>query len=117
MTHALIAIIILALLFDFINGFHDAANSIATIVATKVLTPFQAVLWAALFNFMAYWVFGFGVADTVAKTAHTASIDLVVILAGVIAAIIWNLLTWGLSFWWRCGKNGLYQGKTMYCCS
>jgi PiT family inorganic phosphate transporter len=63
-------------------------------VATKVLTPFQAVLWAAVFNFMAYWVFGFGVADTVAKTAHTSSIDLVVILAGVIAAIIWNLLTW-----------------------
>ncbi len=90
----LIVIIFLALVFDYINGFHDAANSIATIVATKVLTPFQAVLWAAFFNFMAYWVFGFGVADTVAKTAHTASIDLVVILAGVIAAIIWNLLTW-----------------------
>lgn len=90
----LIVIIVLALIFDYINGFHDAANSIATIVATKVLTPFQAVLWAALFNFMAYWVFGFGVADTVAKTAHTSSIDLVVILAGVIAAIVWNLLTW-----------------------
>ena len=90
----LIIIIALALVFDYINGFHDAANSIATIVATKVLTPFQAVLWAAFFNFMAYWVFGFGVADTVAKTAHTSSIDLVVILAGVIAAIIWNLLTW-----------------------
>ncbi len=90
----LIIIIVLALLFDYINGFHDAANSIATIVATKVLTPFQAVLWAAFFNFMAYWVFGFGVADTVAKTANTSSIDLVVILAGVIAAIIWNLITW-----------------------
>ena len=90
----LIIIIVLALIFDYINGFHDAANSIATIVATKVLTPFQAVLWAALFNFMAYWVFGFGVADTVAKTAHTSSINLTVILAGVIAAIIWNLITW-----------------------
>ena len=90
----LIVIIVLALIFDYINGFHDAANSIATIVATKVLTPFQAVLWAAFFNFMAYWVFGFGVADTVAKTANTSSIDLIVILAGVIAAIIWNLLTW-----------------------
>lgn len=90
----LIVIIFLALVFDYINGFHDAANSIATIVATKVLTPFQAVLWAAFFNFMAYWVFGFGVADTVAKTAHTSSIDLTVILAGVIAAIIWNLITW-----------------------
>lgn len=90
----LIIIIILALIFDYINGFHDAANSIATIVATKVLTPFQAVMWAAFFNFLAYWVFGFGVADTVAKTAKTSSIDLVVILAGIIAAIIWNLFTW-----------------------
>lgn len=90
----LIIIIILALIFDYINGFHDAANSIATIVATKVLTPLQAVVWAAFFNFLAYWVFGFGVADTVAKTAHTSSIDLVVILAGIIAAIIWNLITW-----------------------
>jgi PiT family inorganic phosphate transporter len=90
----LIIIIVLALLFDYINGFHDAANSIATIVATKVLTPFQAVLWAAFFNFLAYWVFGFGVADTVAKTAHSSSIDLVTILAGIIAAILWNLLTW-----------------------
>ncbi|ESU28215.1 phosphate/sulfate permease [Flavobacterium limnosediminis JC2902] len=90
----LIIIIVLALIFDYINGFHDAANSIATIVATKVLTPFQAVFWAAFFNFLAYWVFGFGVADTVAKTAHTDSINLTVILAGIIAAIIWNLLTW-----------------------
>jgi PiT family inorganic phosphate transporter len=90
----LIVIIVLALLFDYINGFHDAANAIATIVATKVLTPFQAVLWAAFFNFLAYWVFGFGVADTVAKTAKTDSINLTVILAGVIAAIVWNLITW-----------------------
>ncbi len=90
----LIIIIVLALIFDYINGFHDAANAIATVVATKVLTPLQAVIWAAFFNFLAYWVFGFGVADTVAKTAHTMEIDLIVILAGVIAAIIWNLLTW-----------------------
>jgi PiT family inorganic phosphate transporter len=90
----LIIIIALALIFDYINGFHDAANSIATIVATKVLTPFQAVIWAAFFNFLAYWVFGFGVADTVAKTAHTSSINLTVILSGLIAAIIWNLITW-----------------------
>ena len=90
----LIIILILSLAFDYINGFHDAANSIATIVATKVLTPYQAVFWAAFFNFLAYWVFGFGVADTVAKTAHTSSIDLTVILAGVIAAIMWNLFTW-----------------------
>lgn len=90
----LIVIIVLALLFDYINGFHDAANSIATIVATKVLSPFQAVVWAAFFNFLAYWVFGFGVADTVAKTAQTENIDLIVILSGIIAAIIWNLITW-----------------------
>ena len=92
----LIVIIVLALIFDYINGFHDAANAIATVVATKVLTPFQAVLWAAFFNFLAYWVFGFGVADTVAKTAHTMEINLIVILAGIIAAICWNLLTWWL---------------------
>ena len=90
----LFVIIGLALVFDYINGFHDAANAIATIVATKVLTPFQAVVWAAFFNFLAYWVFGFGVADTVAKTANTMEINLTVILAGVIAAIAWNLLTW-----------------------
>jgi PiT family inorganic phosphate transporter len=90
----LIIIIVLALIFDYINGFHDAANAIATVVATKVLTPFQAVLWAAFFNFLAYWVFGLGVANTVAKTADSSDINLVVILAGVVAAIIWNLITW-----------------------
>lgn len=90
----LIVIIILALIFDYINGFHDAANSIATVVSTKVLTPFQAVVWAAFFNFLAYWIFNLNVADTVAKTADTMNINLVVILAGIIAAICWNLLTW-----------------------
>src|ERR1700677_2885507 len=91
----LIAIIFLAVIFDFINGFHDAANSIATIVSTKVLTPFQAVVWAAFFNFVAYYIFtDFGVANTVAKTVHKEYITLAVILAGVIAAIIWNLITW-----------------------
>ena len=90
----LIVVIILALLFDYINGFHDAANSIATVVSTKVLTPFQAVAWAAFFNFLAYWIFNLNVADTVAKTADTMNINLVVILAGSIAAICWNLLTW-----------------------
>ncbi len=90
----LIVVIILALLFDYINGFHDAANSIATVVSTKVLTPFQAVLWAAFFNFLAYWIFNLNVADTVAKTADTMNINLVVILAGIIAAICWNLFTW-----------------------
>ena len=90
----LIVVIVLALLFDYINGFHDAANSIATVVSTKVLTPFQAVLWAALFNFLAYFMFDLNIADTVAKTADTMNINLVVILAGIVAAIFWNLLTW-----------------------
>jgi PiT family inorganic phosphate transporter len=67
----IIVIIALALIFDFINGFHDAANSIATVVSTKVLTPFQAVLWAAVFNFVAFFIFkDHGVANTVAKTAR-----------------------------------------------
>ena len=83
----LIVIIVLALIFDYINGFHDAANAIATVVATKVLTPFQAVVWAAFFNFLAYWVFGFGVADTVAKTANTMEINLTVILAGIMEGL------------------------------
>jgi len=94
MTTLLIFIIIIALLFDFINGFHDAANSIATVVSTKVLTPFQAVVWAAAFNFLAYWVFELKVADTVAKTVKTEYITLTVVCAGIIAAIIWNLFTW-----------------------
>jgi inorganic phosphate transporter, PiT family len=91
----LIVIIFLCISFDFINGFHDAANSIATIVSTKVLTPFQAVAWAALFNFVAYYIFtDFNVANTVANTVHKDQITLWVILAGVSAAIIWNLITW-----------------------
>lgn len=91
----LIVVIALALIFDYINGFHDAANSIATIVSTKVLTPFQAVLWAALFNFVAYFIFkDHNVANTIAKTVHHNFITLPVILSGLIAAIFWNLLTW-----------------------
>lgn len=95
----LIVIIILALVFDFINGFHDAANAIATIVATRVLTPFQAVLWAATFNFAAYfiskyWIGEFKIGNTIAKTVNADFITLEVILAGIIAAIIWNLITW-----------------------
>jgi PiT family inorganic phosphate transporter len=93
----LITIIVLALIFDFINGFHDAANSIATVVSTKVLTPFQAVLWAALFNFVAYFIFkDHGVANSVAKTVKQEFITLDVVCAGLIASILWNLLTWWL---------------------
>lgn len=87
-------IIILALIFDFINGFHDAANSIATVVSTKVLSPLSAVIWAAMFNFLAYWIFELKVADTVAKTVRPENITLIVVLSGIIAAIIWNLFTW-----------------------
>lgn len=102
MTTYLIVIIVLALIFDYINGFHDAANSIATIVSTKVLTPLQAVIWAACFNFVAYFIFkDHGVANTIAKTVHDGTnsmgvpnITLTVICAGMVAAIIWNLITW-----------------------
>src|SRR5215471_3205323 len=91
----LIVIIALALVFDYINGFHDAANSIATVVSTKVLTPFQAVLWAALFNFVAFFIFkDHGVANTISKTVKSEFITLPVVFAGLIAAISWNLLTW-----------------------
>lgn len=95
----LTVIIALALIFDYINGFHDAANSIATIVSTKVLTPFQAVLWAALWNFAAFflaaYVIGeFRIGNTIAKTVNENFITLEVIFSGLMAAIAWNLLTW-----------------------
>src|SRR5678815_3488185 len=89
-----VLVVILALIFDFINGFHDAANSIATVVSTKVLSPLTAVLWAAAFNFLAFWIFELHVADTVSKTVRTDAISLEVILAGLIASIFWNLFTW-----------------------
>jgi PiT family inorganic phosphate transporter len=92
----LIVVIAIALLFDLVNGFHDAANSIATVVSTKVLTPFQAVIWAATFNIIAFWVFDMSVGNTVAKTVDASAIDLWVILAGLLAATFWNLLTWRL---------------------
>jgi PiT family inorganic phosphate transporter len=97
----LIIIIVLAFIFDFINGFHDAANSIATIIATRVLSPLQAVIWAAFFNFMAYfiskyWIGEFKIGNTIAKSVNEEFITLEVILAGLIAAITWNLLTWKL---------------------
>lgn len=90
-------IILIALTFDFINGFHDSANSVATVVSTRVLTPLQAVAWAAFFNFVAAFSFGTGVASTVGK----GMIDLkfvtpVVILAGLVGAIVWDLMTWWL---------------------
>ncbi len=95
----LVIIIVLAFIFDYINGFHDAANSIATIVSTKVLTPFQAVVWAAVFNFAAFFISKyligeFKIGNTIAKTVNEQFITLEVIFAGLIAAITWNLLTW-----------------------
>jgi len=90
----LLTIIFLALVFDLINGFHDAANSIATVVSTKVLSPFQAVLWAAFFNVLAFWIFDLKVADTVAKIVNPESVTFAVVAAGLLAAIAWNLFTW-----------------------
>ncbi|MDP3149268.1 MAG: inorganic phosphate transporter [Ignavibacteria bacterium] len=91
----LISIIALALIFDFINGFHDAANSIATVVSTRVLSPKFAVAWAAFFNFIAFLFFGLHVANTIGKgIVHADVIDLTVVGSGLVAAIIWNLLTW-----------------------
>jgi PiT family inorganic phosphate transporter len=90
-----IAIIIIAFVFDFINGFHDSANSIATIVGTRVLNPFTAVLWAATFNFVALFTVGTAVASTIGKGMIDVTIvDANVILGGLLGAIIWNLITW-----------------------
>jgi PiT family inorganic phosphate transporter len=94
-TSLLVVIVLLALVFDYTNGFHDAANSIATIVSTKVLTPFQAVLLAAVFNFAAYFfIKEHTVAKTVSKIVLENFVTLHVILAGLVAAISWNLITW-----------------------
>src|ERR1700759_5192227 len=95
----LIIIIVLALVFDYINGFHDAAHSIPTIVSTKVLTPFQAVRWAAMFNFAAFFIARyvlkeFKIGNTIASSVNKDFINLNVIFSGLIAAIGWNLLTW-----------------------
>ncbi len=93
----LIVVIILALVFDFLNGFHDAANSIATVVSTKVLSPFFAVIWAAFFNFIAFLIFDVHIAKVVGKgIVHADIVTLPMIASGLIAAIIWNLLTWWL---------------------
>ncbi len=87
-------IVLVALAFDFVNGFHDAANSIATIVGTRVLSPAYAVFWAAWWNFAAAWVFGVYVANTVAKWVHPEFVTAEVILAGLLGAVAWDLITW-----------------------
>ena len=95
MLSLVVVIVIVALLFDFINGFHDAANSIATVVSTRVLTPLQAVVWAAFFNFVAAFGFGVEVAKTVGKgVVQPTVVDQWVILAGLVGAIVWDLITW-----------------------
>src|SRR5256884_4471964 len=91
----IVGIIFTALVFDFLNGFHDAANSIATVVSTRVLSPGQAVLWAAFFNFVAAFGFGVGVAKTIGSgMIDPNAVDQKVIFAGLVGAIAWNIITW-----------------------
>src|ERR1051326_5756137 len=88
-------LILTALTFDYLNGFHDAANSIATVVSTRVLSPGKAVVWAAFFNFIAAFGFGVGVAKTIGSgMIDINSVDRRVIFAGLIGAIVWNIFTW-----------------------
>src|SRR4051812_44777103 len=104
MLALVVGLVVLALIFDFINGFHDAANSIATVVSTRVLSPGIAVIWAAFFNFIAAFGGGVKVANTMGKgviqfdqlKAQGTAMVLAVILAALLGAILWNLLTW----WW-----------------
>ena len=96
-TPVLAGLIATALLFDFLNGLHDSANSIATVVATRVLRPFTAVLWAAFFNFIAFTVFGLHVAATISNgVVDPAIVDPLVIFGALAGAIVWNILTWRL---------------------
>src|SRR5437588_12372904 len=95
MLTLIILFIFIALVFDFLNGFHDAANSIATVVSTRVLTPLQAVVWAAGFNFVAAFIFGTKVAGTIsADMVDNKLIDVYVVVAGLLGAILWNIITW-----------------------
>src|SRR6188472_3508830 len=92
---AVVALIVVALVFDYINGFHDAANSIATVVSTRVLTPGKAVIWAAVFNFVAAFTFGTAVAKTVGSgLVDIKIVTFSVIFAGLMGAIVWDLITW-----------------------
>ncbi|GAA3763134.1 inorganic phosphate transporter [Terriglobus aquaticus] len=93
-----VLVVAIALLFDFLNGVHDAANSVATIVTTRVLTPTQAVAWAAFFNFVAAFVFGTGVAHTISNNLiDPAVMSVYIVLAGLLGAVVWNVLTWYLA--------------------
>ena len=91
----IVVLVALAMLFDFMNGFHDAANSIATIVSTRVLKPHQAVVWAAVFNVIAIFIFQLKVATTIGKgTIDPSVVDHYVIFGALIGAIFWNIITW-----------------------
>src|SRR5579863_1170259 len=95
MSHYLIVVVAMAICFDFINGFHDSANSIATVVSTRVLTPLQAVMWAAFFNFVAFKLMpAHKVAATVGGIGKVEIVTLTVLAGGITGAIIWNLFTW-----------------------
>ena len=94
MTITIALIVLVALAFDFFNGFHDAANSIATVVSTRVLTPRQAVAWAAFFNFAAFLIFGTRVADTISKVVHPGTLTNAGIFAALVGAILWDIVTW-----------------------
>ena len=108
--------IFVALVFDFLNGFHDSANSIATVVSTRVLSPRLAVLWAAAFNFLAAFFLGTAVAKTIGKgMIRLEHVDQYVVMAGLFGAIVWDLLTW----WWGLPTSsshaliGGYAGAAM----
>src|ERR1700687_1964034 len=108
--------ILVALVFDFLNGFHDSANSIATVVSTRVLSPRLAVLWAAVFNFLAAFFLGTAVAKTIGKgMIRLEDVDQYVVLAALFGAIVWDLLTW----WWGLPTSsshaliGGYAGAAM----
>src|ERR1700688_2161400 len=118
----LLAVVALTLTFEFSNGWHDAANSIATVVSTRVLTPFRAVLWAAFWNFIAAFVFGTAVAKTIGTgMVHIELVDEKVLLAGLLGAIIWNLITLTLglptssSHALMGGYGGAAGGQSWFC--
>src|SRR5579859_7940333 len=96
MLLTLVLVVVLALAFDYINGFHDAANSIATVVSTRVLSPRTAVVWAAAFNFIAFLFFKTHVAGNIAKGVDAHVVTLALVASGVVGATLWDLLTW----WW-----------------
>ncbi len=95
MTIAVILLIVLALTFDFLNGFHDAANSVATVVSTRVLSPRHAVIWAAFFNFIAFLFFGLHVAGTIGKgIVDIKIVDSSIVFSALMGAVVWNIITW-----------------------